>query len=42
MLIATKSDERVADLLREYNSRNITNRVTIAEMLLQEHGIKMR
>ncbi|KAG6372147.1 hypothetical protein JVT61DRAFT_8557 [Boletus reticuloceps] len=34
-------DERVAEILREYHRRNLTNKRLISKLLLAEHGIQM-
>ncbi|KIK33744.1 hypothetical protein CY34DRAFT_65002, partial [Suillus luteus UH-Slu-Lm8-n1] len=36
-----KGDHKVADLLREYHRRNISDRKLISKLLQAEHGIKM-
>jgi hypothetical protein len=40
--IASKGDSHVKEILTEYHRRGITDRVMISELLLVEHGIKMR
>jgi hypothetical protein len=39
---APKGDHKVADLLREYHRRNISDRKLLSKLLQAEHGIKMR
>ncbi|THH28616.1 hypothetical protein EUX98_g5570 [Antrodiella citrinella] len=39
--MASKDDEKVAELLKEYQRRNITNKHTVSHLLLAEHGIEM-
>lgn len=40
-ITAPKDDPKVAELLRDYHKRNITNKDTLANLLLAEHGIVM-
>ncbi|TCD69267.1 hypothetical protein EIP91_008202 [Steccherinum ochraceum] len=40
-LAASKDDARVADLLRDYHRRNLTNKNTVSKLLQAEHGIEM-
>lgn len=41
-LVASSSNEWVAEILQEYHYHNITNKKLISKLLLAEHGIHMR
>lgn len=42
IVTAPANDDRVADILRDYHRKNITNKKTISKLLRAEHGIQMR